>query len=138
MPVTPRAIRAVEALARALRTAEQTVTALRSDLGALAATADTLFTAPPIEWVTQRLAKVQELLEQETPQSALLLRRILAPARLVPVTPEVGRPYYQAETALQVLDLLEAPESGSTSSKWWRRRELNSRPKPLGVRRLQP
>ena len=62
----------------------------------------------------------------------------LAPARLVPVTPEVGRPYYQAETALQVLDLLEAPESGSTSLNWWRRRELNSRPEPLGVRRLQP
>ncbi len=45
----------------------------------------------------------------------------LAPARLVPVTPEVGRPYYQAETALQVLDLREAPESGSTSLKWWTR-----------------
>ncbi len=56
-----------------------------------------------------------------TPRICSRERRILAPARLVPVTPEVGRPYYQAETALQVLDLREAPESGSTSSKWWTR-----------------
>ena len=29
------------------------------------------------------------------------------PVRLVPVIPGVGRPYYQAETAIQVLDLIE-------------------------------
>jgi hypothetical protein len=77
-------------------------------------------------------------LEQETARSALLLRRILAPARLIPVTPEVGRPYYQAETALRVLDLLEAPEGGSTSLSWWRRWELNPRPKTVNPRPLHP
>ena len=33
----------------------------------------------------------------------------------------MGRPYYQSETTLQVLDLLEAPEGGSNWSQWWTR-----------------
>jgi hypothetical protein len=51
----------------------------------------------------------------------LVLRRVLGPVRLVPVVPEVGRSYYQAETALQVLDLVESPEGGSNWLRWWRR-----------------
>ena len=43
---------------------------------------------------------------------ALLLPRILGPVRLAPVTPQVGRPYYQAETALRVLELIQDPEGG--------------------------
>jgi len=46
------------------------------------------------------------------------------------------RPYYQAETALQVLDLIEAPEGGSTWLKWWRRWASNPRPETLGNRHL--
>ena len=38
---------------------------------------------------------------------------------LFPVTPQVGKPYYQAKTALQVLDLFQTPESGSTRLGWW-------------------
>jgi hypothetical protein len=72
-----------------------------------------VFKPPPVEWVVDRLGKFREVLEGETVQSALLLRRVLGPVRLVPVRLEVGRPYYKAETALQVLDLLEAPEGGS-------------------------
>ena len=62
---------------------------------------------------TERLAKLQNLLERQTERSALLLHRVLGPTRLVPVSPEIGRPYYQAETALQVLELLDTPEGGS-------------------------
>ena len=51
---------------------------------------------------------LEELLGHQTARSALVLRRILGPVRLRPVRPEVGRPYYQAETALEVLDLLES------------------------------
>ena len=125
-----------QALADALKIAEQKAGALREDLRALETTVGAVFTAPPIEWITERLAKLEELLEHETPRSALLLRRILAPARLVPTVPEVGKPYYKAETALQVLDLLEATESGSTSLKWWRWRVSNPRPETLSVRLL--
>jgi len=54
-----------------------------------------------------------------TAPSALLLRRVLGPVRLVPCKPEVGRTYYRAETALQVLELLEDPDGGSNSLRQW-------------------
>ena len=69
---------------------------------------------------------------------ASVLRGVLGPIRLVPVVPEVGRPYYQAETALQVLDLVEAPEGGSNWLRWWRRWESNPRPETLSSGHLHP
>jgi len=125
------------ALADALRVAEQKAEALRRELLALEGTANDVFRAPPFEWVAERLGKVQEVLERETTRSALLLRRILGPIRLAPIAPEVGRPYYQAETALQVLELIQDPEGGSNSLSWWRRWESNPRPETLSRRRLR-
>ena len=126
-----------KALAEALRSAETKAATIREELRSLETTAADVFKAPPVEWVTARLEKVQEVLERETGPSALLLRRILGPIRLAPITPQVGRPYYQAETALQVLELIQDPEGGSTSLSWWRRWELNPRPKTLSLRRLR-
>ena len=126
------------ALGEALGAAEQRTTAIRQELRAVELSAGEVFKAPPIEWVTERLGKLQDLLERETPRSALLLRRILGPIRLVPVTPQVGKPYYQSETTLQVLDLLDNPEGGSNWSQWWRWRVSNPRPETLSVRLLHP
>ncbi len=84
---------------------------------------------PPFEWVAARLSKLQELLEQETSRSAILLRQVLGPVRLKPIRPDVGKAYYEAETALQVIDLLDDPEDGSNWLRKWRRGELNPRPK---------
>jgi hypothetical protein len=84
-----------------------------------------VFEPPPVEWIAERLGRLQELLERQTERSALLLRRVLGPVRLVPTRPNVGRPYYQAETALQALELLEPPEGGSNWSRQWRRGESN-------------
>ena len=125
------------ALGEALGAAEQKVAALRVELQAYEASAQSLFKTPPVEWVAERLTALQPLLEGEATKSALILRRVLGPVRLVPVAPEVGRSYYQAETALQVLDLLEAPEGGSNWLSWWRRWESNPRPKTLSRRRLR-
>ena len=125
------------ALAEALRTAEAKASTLRAELTAMETTAADVFKAPPIEWVAEKLNKVQQVLERETTSSALLLRRILGPIRLTPLTPEVGRPYYQAETALQTLELIQDPEGGSTSLSWWRRWESNPRPGTLSRRRLR-
>jgi hypothetical protein len=113
------------ALGEALEQAEHAAQALRDELWALEATADTIFEPPPVEWIAHRLSELQGLLERQTARSALLLRRILGPVRLMPVRPEVGRPYYQAETALQALELLEPPEAGSNWSRQWRRGESN-------------
>ena len=89
-----------------------------------------------MEWVAERMSALQPLLETDATGSALLLRRLLGSVRLVPVVPEVGKAYYQAETALQVLDLIEAPEGGSNWLRWWRRWASNPRPKILGDRHL--
>ena len=124
------------ALADALQAAEHKAKGLRQELSVLETTINEVFKAPPVEWVSERLEQVQEVLERETVRSALLLRRILGPIRLTPVTPQVGRPYYQAETALQVLELVQDPEGGSTSLKWWRRWVSNPRPEILGNRHL--
>jgi hypothetical protein len=50
----------------------------------------------------------------------------------------MSRPYFKAETALQVLELIQDPEGGSTSSKWWRRWASNPRPETLRDRHLHP
>ena len=97
---------------------------------------------PPLVWLEERIARLQERLDRRTAQSALLLRKLLGEIRLEPVTPEVGRPYYRAKTNLDVLALVEnepdsgGPESGSTALRWWRRRESNPRPKARRRRNL--
>jgi hypothetical protein len=108
----------------------------KDKLQAIEASSSDLFKPPPLEWVADRLGKIQDVLEGETVGSALLLRRILGPIRLAPVTPDVGKPYYQAQTAVRVLDLLEASDGGSSLLRWWRRWESNPRPETLGSRHL--
>ena len=125
------------ALGEALKAAEQKAASLQAELQAYEASAQSLFKAPPVEWVAERMSALQPVLEAEATGSALVLRRVLGPVRLVPVVPEVGRSYYQAETALQVLDLIEAPEGGSNWLRWWRRWESNPRPETLSRRRLR-
>jgi hypothetical protein len=61
---------------------------------------------------------------------------VLGRIGLLPVKPQIGKRYYQAETALQVLDLIEAPEGGSRYVNWWRRWASNPRPETLGDRHL--
>jgi len=126
------------ALGEALRSAEQKAAALRLELQAYEASDQAVFKAPPVEWIADRLTALQSVLEAEPTRSALVLRQLLGPIQLVPVAPKVGKPYYQAETALQVLELIEAPEDGSNWLQWWRRWASNPRPEILGSRHLHP
>ena len=94
-----------------------------------------MFSAPPREWLVERIATIQTVLERRTERSALLLRKLLGPIRMEPVTPDIGRPYYRALSDLDALAIVENnpdsadPEPGSTALRWWRRRESNPRPK---------
>ena len=77
---------------------------------------------------------LQEILEKRTARSANTLRDLLGPIRLELVTPDIGRPFYNAITSLDALALIETPsgsgaEGGSNSLREWRRRELNPRPR---------
>ena len=75
-------------------------------------------------------------MEQEVSQSALVLRNVLGPVTLRPTRPQIGKPYYQAETTLQIVDLLDDPEDGSNWLRKWRRGELNPRPKVIHTKPL--
>jgi len=120
------------ALGQALENAELRARDLTEELAALEATAKSVLRAPPAEWIAHRLQKLDGLLGSATERSALLLRRVLGTVKLTPVTPELGRSCYRAETAVEVLDLLaEASDDGSNSLQQWRRGELNPRPKAL-------
>ena len=88
-----------------------------------------MFQAPPLEWIADRVRSLDATLARDMTRSALVLREALGAITLRPLTPEVGRPYYQAETALQVLNLLQDPEDRSNSLRQWRRGESNPRPK---------
>jgi hypothetical protein len=117
------------ALSTALGEAERHVETLRMELDLLTSTASTMFQAPPLEWIADRVRSLDVTLAKDTTRSALVLREALGAITLRPLTPEVGRPYYQAETALQVLNLLQDPEDRSNSLRQWRRGESNPRPK---------
>ena len=87
--------------------------------------------APPREWLVERIETLQTVLERRTERSALLLRKLLGPIRMEPVTPDIGRPYYRAVSNLDGLAIVEndpdSPDSepSSTALRWWRRRESN-------------
>ena len=122
--------RGSKALAEALALAEKRAEALSDELEALRRAQQPEVRTPPMVWIEERVATVQEVLERRTERSALLLRKLLGRVRLEPVRPDVGRPYFRAVSKLQPLALLETdPSSGSeddsNSLRWWRRRELS-------------
>jgi len=146
--------RSSEAVGRALEAAEGRAKELAADLIALKASKEKIFEAPPIEWIGERVACIQEVLEQRVQKSALILRKLLGKIRLEPVKPDIGKPYLRASSSLQALSILEIkpgsdesepghsmePDAGSISLRWWRRRESNPRPKmlPRGLLRAYP
>ncbi len=134
--------RGSKALGAALVATEKKVDDLRSELEVLHRSQEALLAPPPLEWLEERIVRLQEVLERRTAPAALLLRKLLGQIKLEPVTPEVGRRYYRATTNLDVLALIEADpvsdrsETGSSALRWWRRRELNPRPRARHRRTL--
>jgi hypothetical protein len=132
--------RGSKAVAGALTISEQKVQELAAELGMLRQSQDRVFKAPPLPWIEERVATLQEVLERRTEKSALLLRKLLGKIKLEPVKPDVGRPYVLARSKLQTLTLLEidpsekegergatASDEGSNALRWWRRGESNCR-----------
>jgi hypothetical protein len=127
--------RGSRALGQALEETERRVDALREELDGLRLSQQKVLRVPPIEWIREKLGKLQGILEQNTTHSALLLRQFLGPIRLEPVQTQIGQPYYMAVTAIDTLALVdtpsgpEDPEGGSNSLRSWRWRESNPRPR---------
>ena len=100
------------------------------------AAAETTFSRPPpFEWIKDRLANFQQILEQRTARSAQTLRGLLGPIHLEIVTRDIGRPFYGATH-----DRRRARPHRRTAPRWcggrfeffvkWRRRVQEAR-KPL-------
>jgi len=123
--------RGSQALAKALIETEWRVESLAAKVDGLRRSREKVFRTPPVEWIKDRLANVQEVLERRTAISAKALRSILGPIQMELVAPDIGRPFYRAITSLDALALIETPpdsaEGGSNSLQRWRRRELNPR-----------
>ena len=126
--------RGSRALGDAVLETERRVDALKTNLDVLRRGREIAFTVPPESWIRDRVVKTQELLERRTERSALLIRQLLGPIRLVPASTPSGRRYLRAETNLSVLPLIEnepasdPSEAGSSSFLWWRRGESNPLP----------
>ena len=123
-----------QAISKALQETENNAKVLEVEIDELRRSCNKVFQSPPIEWVKQRLSQIQQLLEQNTGQSALALRKLLGPIKFEPTYPDIGKPYYVAQTSLNALAIV-APladlgnaDNGADSYLWWRWRELNPRP----------
>ena len=86
-----------------------------------------MFLVPPIEWISERVNQLSNLLEQNTTQSALVLREVLGPITLEAKYPDIGKPYYIAHSSLDALAIMNTPskqkewEKGSSVLRWWAR-----------------
>ena len=100
-----------DVLKKTLKETEQRVRVLEEEINGLQHACDRVMQVPPVEWIEERLSGVRDVLEEQTAKSALLLRELLGPIRLECVKPDLGRPYYRAHTALDVLALLDEPGS---------------------------
>jgi DNA invertase Pin-like site-specific DNA recombinase len=100
------------ALAKAIQASETRVEELKVEIASMRAVHESVFRAPPIEWVEDRLRNLRGLLEDHATPSALALRKLLGEVKLEPQYPDIGRPYYVAHTRLGVLDLLDMGACG--------------------------
>jgi hypothetical protein len=91
---------AVRLSAEPREAAESRAKELAADLIVLKASKEKIFKAPPIEWIAERVASIQEVLERRVEKSALTLRKLLGKIRLEPVKPDIGKPCLRATTSL--------------------------------------
>ncbi|GAM10053.1 recombinase [Geobacter sp. OR-1] len=146
--------RSSKSIADSLQVSEERKEVLSTELVILEATHMKVFKAPPIEWITDRVSNIKEVLEEKTEQSALLIRKLMGQIRLKPVTPDIGRAYLVAISKFQPLALFEEKrpspkkerplsltsdtdwDGGTNARSWWRCRESNPGPKVIHRRRL--
>ena len=114
-----------QTIGKALQETENKAKVLEMEIDGFRRSCNKVFQSPPIEWVQERLSQIQQLLEQNTGQSALALRKLLGPIKFEPTYPDIGKPYYVAQISLNALAIV-APltdlgntDNGADSYLWW-------------------
>ena len=106
--------RGTDAVSRAMEQSERRVAVLEDEVQTLTAQKTRQFRPPPRAWVEDRLRNFREVLVGDVRNSALALRGVLGEVRMVPVKPDIGRPYYRAQSKVGVVGLLQ-PRRGRRS-----------------------
>ncbi len=123
-----------DALSKALEETEKRVNTLQVELNGLRNSRDRLFVTPPIEWIEAKLEDAKSLLGRNLAQSGEALRQFLGPITFKAVYPDIGKPYFVANSSIDTITLLDntpsgkGADDGSTTLRWWRWRESNPRP----------
>ena len=127
------------ALSKALEETENRVTELHTELNGLRNARDRLFETPPVEWIEEKLENAKSLLQRNYAQSSEALRKFLGPMTLKAVYPDIGKPYFIAQSSINTIALLEkAPsetdaDEGSTTLRWWKACSVPSIYPPLPI-----
>ena len=123
-----------QTISKALHESEKKVQVLETEINGLRCSHAKVIQAPPVERIEEKLSAIQELLEQNTGQSAIALRNLLGPITFKPTYPDIGKPYYVAKTDINSLAIttpltdLTSADNGADSYLWWRWRGSNPRP----------
>ena len=104
---------------------EKKVDALHAEIDGMRQSQDKVFQAPPVEWISDRVGQIDDLLQLNSGESALALRKLLGPIMLEPQIPENGKSYYIAQSSINTLAIIEPlpgitnENNGSTTVHWW-------------------
>ena len=94
-------------LNESLLESEAKVDTLQTELDGLRQAQDKVFKAPTSDWIKSKLSQFSDLLERNTSESAIALRKLLGPMTLKAQYPESGKPYYVAHTSINALAIAE-------------------------------
>jgi DNA invertase Pin-like site-specific DNA recombinase len=115
------------AIEEGIAEAERRLDELRFEIDTLKRGRDAVFPVPTVGWIESRVERIGKTLDARTEESALLLRRLLSPIRIIPSDTTSGRRHLMAETTLQTLSLFGGefasgfPSAASTVLAWERR-----------------
>ena len=121
-------------LNHALLESEKKVDALQAEIDGLRQARDKIYQSPSIEWIEERVSKLDQILELNSGESAIVLRKLLGPIELEAQYPDYGKPYYVAHSSINALAITEplpnenSVGNGSNTFQWWARKDSNLRP----------
>ncbi len=116
-----------------LKETEKRAAVMKAEIRELEIASQAIPQAPDMDWIESKLNSLNNLLEQKTEKSALALRELFGEIVLTPHKNDKGKTYLVANTNFSPIALLRGgpSDNSSISSKAWRWRESNPRPRSV-------